>query len=177
MACRGFSMIEVLISVALLSVAVLGGVQLVATSVQAISAARSQNLSVILASARLEDLRGLTYEFDDLGVASTDLQTDLSATPRTLAGAGLATGGSIAASVAGYADHLDGRGHWVGAGNAVPSTAAYTRRWSIAPSVVAPDCLVLEVLVFPVAARPTGASGRDVPGAAHMVTLLARRQR
>lgn len=177
MACRGFSLIEVLIAVALLSVAVLGGVQLVAISMQAMAAARSQNLTVVLASARLEDLRGLTFEFDDLGIASTDLQTDLSITPRALAGGGLTPGGSIMSSVNGYVDHLDGRGRWVGRGPGVPPAAAYTRRWSIAPSVAAPDALVLEVLVFPVAGPQTSMTGLGVPGAARMLTLLSRRQR
>ena len=177
MAARGFSVIEVLIAVALLSVGVLGGVQLVAMSMQAMAAARSQNLTAVLASARLEDLRGLTFEFDDLGMASTDLQTDLSVTPRSSAGGGLTAGGSITASVDGYVDHLDGRGAWVRGGPAVPPDAAYTRRWSIAPSVAAPDSLVLEVLVYPVAGPRTGTEGRGVPGAAYMVTLMSRRQR
>ena len=177
MTSRGFSVLEVLIALALLSVAVLGGVQLVSVSIQAISAARAQNLSVALASTRLEDLRGLTFEFDDLGVPSTDLQTDLTITPHTSAGSGLAPGGSTTSSVNGYVDYLDGRGDWVGAGAGVPPAAAYVRRWSIAPSSVAPDTLVLEVLVFPVAARPGGGAAVGVPGASRMVTLLARRQR
>ena len=175
MTCRGFSLIEVLIALALLAVAVLGGVQLVTISMQAISTARVQNLSVVLASARLEDLRGLTFEFDDLGSPSPDLQTDLTTTPRTSSGSGLATGGSIASNVNGYVDHLDGQGNWVGTGAVAPPAAAYTRRWSISPSAVAPDSLVLEVLVLPVVAAP--GAGRGAPGAAHLVTLIARKQR
>ena len=172
MTSRGFSVLEVLIAVALLSVAVLGGVQLVVISVQAISAARAHNLAVVLASTRLEELRGLTFDFDDTGTPATDLQTDLSTTPHTTGGSGLSAGGSIASSVNGYVDHLDGRGNWVGAGPGLPPAAAYVRRWSIGPSVVAPDTLVIEVLVFPV-----GAAGDGAPGAARMVTFLSRRQR
>jgi prepilin-type N-terminal cleavage/methylation domain-containing protein len=175
MTSRGFSVIEVVIAVALLSMAVLGGLHLVSVSMRAISAARAHNLAVVLASARLEDLRGLTFEFDDAGLPATDLQTDVSITPRTAGGGGLTAGGSIAVSVNGYVDHLDGRGRWVGAGPAVPAAAAYVRRWAIAPSVVAPDTLVVEVLVSPVAGQPAGGIG--VPGSAHMVTLLSRKQR
>lgn len=177
MASRGFSVIEVLIALALLSVAVLGGVQLVVMAIEAMGAARSQSLSAVLASARLEDLRGLTFDFDELGVRSTDVQTDLSTTPRTLAGTGLATGGSITANVAGFVDHLDARGGWVGTGPDAPPTAAFTRRWSISPGLAVPDLLVVEVVVFRVATRPTAAAGRYLPGSAYMVTVFSRRQR
>jgi prepilin-type N-terminal cleavage/methylation domain-containing protein len=177
MTSRGFSLIEVIIAVALLSVAVLGGVQLVAVSIHSIAAARTQNLAVVLASARLEELRGLTFEFDGQGLPSTDVWSDLSVTPHTSGGGGLAAGGSVDSGVGGYVDYLDHRGDWVGAGAGVPPTAAYTRRWSVSPSAGAADALVIEVLVYPTAAHLAGATGRGVPGAAHFVTLLARRQR
>ena len=174
---RGFTLIEVLLAVALLSVAALGGVQLVAVAIQAVGAARTQTLAVILASARVEELRRLTFEFDDQGLHSTDLQTDLSTSPSSAGGPGLAPGGSVSANLNGYVDHLDHRGDWIGSGAAAPPGAAYVRRWSIAASITTPDVLVLEVAVLPVAAQLTGGSGAGVPGATHLVTQLARRQR
>src|SRR5918993_924275 len=107
MRTRGFSLIEVLIALALLCVAVLGVLQLVAIAVAATNAARIQSLTVALASARLEQLRALTFEFDDAGSPATDMTTDLSAATPGPSGNGLAPGGSIDSSVSGYVDHLD----------------------------------------------------------------------
>ena len=174
---RGFTLVEVLVAVALLSLAALGGVQLVAVSIRAIAAARTQTLSVVLASTRLEELRSLAFEFDDQGLPSTDLQTDLSTTPSAAGGPGLTPGGSVIANVGGYVDHLDHRGHRIGNGAVAPQGAAYVRRWAIAPSVTTPGVLVFEVAVLPVASQLTGGSGAGVPGATYLVTQLARRQR
>jgi prepilin-type N-terminal cleavage/methylation domain-containing protein len=174
---RGFSLIEVLVAVGLVCIAVLGGVQLVVAAMQAMSAARAQNLAVSLASARLEELRGLRFEFDDTGVPVTDLGTDLSTAVPTASGSGLAAGGSIQTSVTRYVDHLDRLGQWVGNSASPPPQAAYTRRWSLTPSAHAFDALVAEVAVFPTAASLTGGSASGVPGSARFVTLLARTQR
>lgn len=174
---RGFTLVEVLIAVALLSLAALGSVQLVAVSIQTVAAARTQTLAVLLASARLEELRGLTFEFDDQGLPSTDVQTDLSTTPAGAGGPGLSPGGSVTANIGGYVDHLDHQGGRIGSGPVPPHGAAYVRRWSIAPSANSPDVLVLEVAVLPVAAQLTGGSRFGVPGAAYLTTQLARRQR
>lgn len=174
---RGFTLVEVLLAITLLSLAALGGVQLVAVSIQSTAAARTQTLSVVLASVRLEELRSLTFEFDDQGLPSTDLQTDLSTLPPAAGGPGLAPGGSLTTSVSGYVDYLDHRGGRIGNGTVVPPGAAFVRRWSVAASVVAPGVLVLEVAVLPVAAQLTGGSGLGVPGDTYVVTQLARRQR
>ena len=174
---RGFTLVEVLIAIALLSLAALGGVQLVAVALRAVAAARTQTLSVVLTTARLEELRGLAFEFDDQGLPSTDLQTDLSTSPASTGGPGLTPGGSMSANVDGYVDHLDHRGDWIGNGAVPPARAVYVRRWSIAASLTTPDVLVIEVAVLPVGAHLTGGSGTGVPGATYLVTQLARRQR
>ena len=173
---RGFSLIEVLIALVLLSVAVLGVLQLVAVAVSATNAARLQSLTVALASARLEQLRALTFEFDELGSPSTDLTTDLSTATPGPAGNGLASGGSVETSVGGYVDHLDRLGAWIGNSTAPPLDAAYTRRWAVTVSPFAANVLVLDVAVFPVAGS-TGGAGPGAPGGTRLTTLIARRQR
>lgn len=177
MSREGFSLVEVLLALGLLCIAVLGSVQLVAAGIQAVHAARVQGHAVTLASSRLEELRGLVFEFDDLGAAVTDVSSDLSTTPRSGGGTGLLPGGSVTTSVAGFVDHLDEQGRWLGNGAAAPVAAAFTRRWSLAPSVLAPDTIVVQVAVLPRAAALTGGSGQGVPGAATVGTLLSRRQR
>ena len=176
MSSRGFSLLEVLIALVLLCVAVLGVLQLVAVAVSATNGARVQSLAVALASARLEQLRALTFEFDDLGSPATDLTTDLSTATPGPAGNGLASGGSIETSVSGYVDHLDRVGSWVGNSTAPPPDAAYTRRWAVTSSPVAANVLVLDVAVFAVAG-PTGGTAPGAPGSTRFTTLIARRQR
>jgi prepilin-type N-terminal cleavage/methylation domain-containing protein len=174
---RGFTLVEVLIAVALLSLAALGAVQLVVVSLQAVTAARTQTLSVALASARLEELRGLTFEFDGQGLRSSDVQADLSTIPAGAGGPGLSPGGSVTANIGGYVDHLDHQGGRIGGGPVAPPGAAYVRRWAVATSASHPDVLVLEVAVLPLAAALTGGAGAGLPGAAYLTTQLARRQR
>ena len=176
MRTRGFSLIEVLIALALLCVAVLGVLQLVALAVSATNVARVQGLTVALASARLEQLRALTFDFDELGSPATDVNTNLSSATPGPAGNGLTPGGSLDSSVSGYVDHLDHVGQWVGNGARPPADAAYTRRWAIAPSTPAANVLVVEVAVFPVAG-PAGGAAPGVPGSTRFATLIARRQR
>lgn len=176
MGTRGFSLIEVLIALVLLVVAVLGVLQLVALAVSATNSARVQSLTVTLASARLEQLRTLTFDFDDTGSATTDLSTNLSTATPVPGGSGLTPGGSLDTSVGGYVDHLDRVGQWVGNSTSAPADAMYTRRWAVTASSLAPSVLVLEVAVFPVAS-PVGNAARAAPGSTRVATLIGRRQR
>ena len=130
MNARGFTIIEVLVAVALLTIAVLAGVRLVAMAIAATARASIQNIAVIAASERLEDLRSLAYEYDDTGLAVTDGSTDLSSAARGGGGAGLTAGGSVDTDVSGYVDHLDRTGRWLGNSASPPAGAAFTRRWS-----------------------------------------------
>ena len=176
MGTRGFSLIEVLVALALLCVAVLGVLQLVALAISATNSARVQSLTVSLAASRLEQLRLLTFEYDDTGAAATDLSTNLSSATPAPGGNGLTPGGAIDSSIGGYVDHLDRVGQWAGNGTAAPASAAFTRRWAITPSSLAPNVLVLEVAVFPVASA-VGAAAPGAPGATRLTTLVGRRQR
>lgn len=174
---RGFTLIEVLVSLCVLCAAGLGGVQMLVIALQANATARAQTLTVSLAAARLEQLRGLTFDYDAAGQRVTDTAADLSRDPPAGGGTGLTSSGtdSLANNVPGFVDYLDAQGRWVGNGITPPPTAVFVRRWSIDPSGPASDLLILQVLVRPLAAA--GASGTVVRGAraeARFVTAVAR---
>lgn len=174
MASRGFTLVEVLVAMLVLCVAVLGGLQLVSTGFQAMNVARMQSICAALASARLEQLRSLRFAYDDNGVRVTDVTTNLATDPPGSSGGGLSASppDALSANVPGFVDFLDRSGHWIGQGTVPPPGAAFVRRWSIEPAGL--DLLVLQVLVSPLAGRPSGSDSLAVPGEARFTTALAR---
>jgi prepilin-type N-terminal cleavage/methylation domain-containing protein len=175
MQARGFTLIEVLIALGVLTVAALGAMQLVSMAIGMMAEARAQSLAAGMAAERLEQLRGLRLEFDAGGLRRTDLSTDLTIEPPGAGGAGLTPSGPAAldGDVPGYVDFLDGRGRWVGSGPPAPAGAVYVRRWSIEPLDPGGDLVALQVLVRPLMARGVGA-GRRAAGEVRFVTLRAR---
>jgi prepilin-type N-terminal cleavage/methylation domain-containing protein len=152
MLARGFTLLEVVIALSLVCVALLAVAPLFASSVEGMAAARRQTLSVLLASARLEQLRALTFVWDEEDRPITDVSTDLSMEHPRAGGSGLAPAGadSLRSSIAGFVDYLDGQGRWVGNDPSPPADAAFVRRWSIDRFGGSSDVLVLQVLVRPV---------------------------
>ena len=153
--CRGFTLIEVLVALALFVTIATGVAQLVAVATRAMRTAREQTMTVMLASAKMDQLRALewTYERSDVGDPVTersDQSTDLTTRVMGGGGPGLRTSpaDALASSAAGCADYLDDRGRWVGGGTTIPATAVFIRRWSIRPLGAASDrTLVIQVLV------------------------------
>ena len=172
---RGFTLMEVLVALALICVAALGGIQLVAVATGMMSRARVDSLATGLASSRMEQLRALRFEFDSTGVRVTDLATDISAQPAAPGGSGLAISGAAAldGNVPGAVDFLDRNGTWIGNGPSSPARTAFVRRWAIEATDAGGDLLVLQVLVRPVASGSAGGSQR-VAGEVRLVTLRAR---
>jgi prepilin-type N-terminal cleavage/methylation domain-containing protein len=149
---RGFSLIEVLVAMGLLMVVSLGVAQLFAASTQVNLKARAQTSTTALAEQKLEQIRSLTWGFDDqgLGLPVSDVTTNLSVYPPTKNGTGLnpSPATSIQENTIGYVDFLDGAGTWVGTGTTPPASAVYIRRWSIQPLPTNPNnTLVFQVLV------------------------------
>ena len=180
----GFSLVEVLISMAILTAVSLGVAQLFAVSTRANLVARGQTSTTALAEQKLEQLRALTWGFDveGQGLPVSDTTTDLSVDPPAATGGGLNPSpvDSLEANTPGYVDFLDANGAYVGSGLTPPGTAAFIRRWSIRPLPTNPNNpLVLQVLVTPVAnegSRIAGPGARQrMPGDALLVSVKTRK--
>ena len=124
-------------------------------STSAIRAAREQTTAVVLAAAKIDQLRSLawTYEPSAPGVAAvprSDRTTDVSHPDLSSGGAGLqaSSPAALVTNTTNYVDYLDGAGRWVGHDSDPPADAVYVRRWSVRPLPDAPErTLVLQVLV------------------------------
>jgi prepilin-type N-terminal cleavage/methylation domain-containing protein len=152
---RGFSLVEVLVAMGLLTAVSLGVAQLFALSTRANVIAKGATSTTAMAEQKLEQLRGLTWGFDlaGQGIPDSDTTTNLTVTPPTHDGSGLnpSPSDSLEQNTTGFVDFLDGSGNWVGTGSTPPGSAVYIRRWSIQPLPTNPNnTLVIQVLVTPV---------------------------
>jgi prepilin-type N-terminal cleavage/methylation domain-containing protein len=181
---RGFSLVEVLVAMGLLTAVSLGVAQLFALSTRANVIAKGQTSTTAMAEQKLEQLRGLTWGFDlqGQGLPVSDTTTNLTVTPPTHDGSGLnpSPSDSLEQNTDGFVDFLDGGGQWVGTGNTPPANAVYIRRWSIQPLPTNPNnTLVIQVLVTPVTseqARVASAYTRTrMAGDALLVTVRTRK--
>jgi prepilin-type N-terminal cleavage/methylation domain-containing protein len=130
---NGFSLLEVLVATTILTVAVTSLAQVIAVATRANATARMSALAALLAAQKLEQLRTLMWSFDAAGASTGEI----------------VAGGALDRDVYGYVDRLDAGGRTV----LDASTAAFVRRWSIAPLPAHPDTLVLQVLVSSAAGR------------------------
>jgi prepilin-type N-terminal cleavage/methylation domain-containing protein len=172
---NGFTLIEVLVALAVLCVAALGGIQLVAMATQLTSRAGALSVTTALAASRMEQLRGLQFTFDSTGLRLTDVTTDLAVDPPGPGGPGLTPsgGGSLDANTPGYVDFADAQGTPLGGGGAPPPGAVFVRRWSVEPVGASSDLLLLQVLVRPLADGTPGPGQRGAREV-RLVTMLAR---
>ena len=158
----GFSLVEVLVSVTLLSLVSLGVAQLFAVATQANTNSKGQTSTALLAVQKMEQLRSLTWGFDvsssALGLPASDTTTDLSLPDPAAGGAGLnpSPGNALTTNVPGYVDYLDQHGAWIGNGTQPPANARYIRRWSITPLPTNPN----NTLVFQVRVTSTAQEAR-----------------
>jgi prepilin-type N-terminal cleavage/methylation domain-containing protein len=149
---RGFSLVEVVVSMALLTTVSLGVAQLFAASTNANRVARTRTSTTAMAEQKMEQLRSLSWGFDleGQGLPVTDTTTNLAVYPHQDNGTGLnpSPSDTLLQNTAGFVDYLDANGVWVGTGaNATPG-AVYIRRWAIVPLPTNPNnTLVLQVLV------------------------------
>ena len=104
---RGFSLIEVLVSVGILALASLSVAQLFTVATSANFASKSQTSTALLAVQKMEQLKALTWGFDqsssNLGLPVSDTATDLSQPAPAGGGQGLnpSPAGTLDANVAG----------------------------------------------------------------------------
>src|SRR5918994_722865 len=128
---KGFSLVETLIATTIMTVALAALAQLFALSTRNNQSARSTTFAAVLAQQKMEQLRGLTWGFDTLGLPITDLQSDIANVPATSdEGTGLSPspGDSLRKNYVGYCDFLDAYGQSLGPGTAPPEGTMYIRR-------------------------------------------------
>jgi prepilin-type N-terminal cleavage/methylation domain-containing protein len=181
---RGFSLIEVMISMGLLTVVSLSVAQLFAISTRTNQLARGLTSTMSLAEQKLEQLRALSWGFttDGSGLPLSDTTTNLAVTPANATGAGLNPSPSDALdrNTTGLVDYLDADGVWLGTGTTPPTGTVYIRRWSVTPLPTNPNnTLILQVFCSPLAVeimRGTSTDARErLPGEAWLVSVRTRK--
>jgi type II secretory pathway pseudopilin PulG len=178
----GFSFVEVLVAMGILAFATLSVAQLFTVATNANFSAKSQTSTTMLAIAKMEQLKALTWGFDqsssNLGLPISDTVTDLSQPQPTGGGRGLnpSPDGTLDTDVQGYVDYLDVNGVWVG-NSGSPADTFYIRRWAITPLPTNPN----NTLVFEVHVTTIRQSGLNQPGQArwgqdaHLVCVKTRK--
>jgi prepilin-type N-terminal cleavage/methylation domain-containing protein len=181
---RGFSLIETLVATTIMSVALASLAQLFLISTKANQSARITTNASVLAQQKMEQLRGLTWGFDIIGLPLSDTTSDLTVVPeQPQGGPGLTPSpdGSLRNNFDGYCDFLDGRGQSLGGGSVAPVNTVYVRRWSVEPLPTNPNnTLILQVMVTRWRARgvadieDTG-GGRRLPDEARVISVKTRK--
>jgi prepilin-type N-terminal cleavage/methylation domain-containing protein len=149
---RGFTIVEVLIAMLLLAITSLGVAGLFGMTSRATHAARNQTSTAVLASQKMEQLRALTWGFDNSGqyLPVSDTTTNLALMPPDNTGEGLnpSPDSSLDQNTSGYVDYLNARGQYIGTGATPPAETMFIRRWRIQPLPTNPNnTLVIQVLV------------------------------
>lgn len=148
----GFSLIEVLVATAIVTVGVASLAQLFVAAARTNRLAQTTSTTVLLAEQRMEQLRS---------------ETGASASPP----------GALSVDTPGYVDYLDTRGVSLGTGSVtLPAGTAYICRWSIEPLPGSPaNAIVLQVLVIPWSSRDRGGHSRGTraPAEARLVSVKA----
>ena len=169
---KGFTLVEVLVAMALLAVAAAGMAGLATVSRRAAADARSDDVAARAAASKLAALRGLAFAVDvDTGTTVTDSSTNLTIDPPSAGGPGLSLSptGTLTTSTGGYVDYVTSAGAYAGTGLTPPRTAAFVRRWSVS-AAGAIGAAGATTLVLQVAVSRIGASAPDV----RVLSLLAR---
>jgi prepilin-type N-terminal cleavage/methylation domain-containing protein len=179
---RGFSLVEVLAATTILTVAIVALAELFTISIRANDGAKTTTIAAVLAQQKMEQLRGLAWAFDALGLPLTDTTTDTSVVPeRPAGGRGLSPSPSdaLAHNTEGYCDFVDGSGRLLGGGTTPPEGALYIRRWSIEPLPTNPNnTIILQVLVTRWRGRGAAdTAGRVIrlPGEARLASARTRK--
>jgi prepilin-type N-terminal cleavage/methylation domain-containing protein len=156
----GFSLVETLVAVALLATAIASSAHLFAMATRSNLAAQRSTFAATLAAEKMEQLKGLAWGFDEIGLPINDYTSNTAVDPPTPnGGTGLSQSPSdaLSANVDGYVDYLDRFGNSLGGGTNIPAGTLYVRRWSIEPLPTNPNnTLIFQVLVFNIGDREEG---------------------
>jgi type II secretory pathway pseudopilin PulG len=166
---RGFSLLEAIIASGLLAVSLAALGQMFAVSVANNRSAQAASYATVLAQQKMEQLRGLTWGFDTLGLPVSDTTSDTTApveTPTGGTGLSPSPAGTLTSSTDGWVDYVDRSGNALGGGTALPPGTVYIRRWAVEPLPSNPtDTVVIRVFV-------TARVGR---GDARLISLKTRK--
>ena len=180
----GFSLTETLIATMLLATALVSTAQLMVIASRANMAAQKSTFSATLAQEKMEQLRGLAWGYDELGLPINDYTTNLAIDPPDPDnGFGLSPSpdNALSANVGGYVDYLDRFGNTIGGGPTPLDDTVYVRRWSVEPLPTNPNnTLILQVLVFSLRDRVNDGEGvvlDRVPDEARLVSVKTRKSR
>ena len=147
----GFSILEVLVATTVLTVALVALAQLFTISTRANASAKNTTYASVLAGQKMEQLRGLTWGFDPLGLPQTDTTTNVAVVPESpVGGKGLSPSptGALGQNTEGYCDFIDKNGVSLGGCSTPNPSAYYLRRWAVEPLPTNPNnTIVLQVLV------------------------------
>ena len=155
----GFTLLEVVIALGLMVTVSIGVAHLFALAVRSGAAAREQTASTILAAAKLEQLRSLTWSYDATSttpVPRSDSTANLSLDIPDDSGTGLmpSPSNTLSTNTPPFVDYLDEQGRWIGNGSTPPREAMFVRRWAVQPLPESPArTLVLSVRVTTIAAE------------------------
>ena len=147
---RGFSLVEVVVAMAVMSTAAMAIAQLAIMSVRVNRIARSTTVATVLAVQKMEQLQAAAW-------------AELAASPAEV----------LDWNTDGYCDFLDGNGRTLAAGTSPPGGAVFVRRWALSP-IAAGDALVIQVAVTPVHGAGGAVVGRG-PEEARFVGIKRRR--
>ena len=154
MPVKGFSLVEVLVAMALVASTAIGLAELFVVSSQVTHAARISSVATLAAESKMAELRARPWAYAGGTVLSDD---GLAVSPST----------ALTVSAAGFVDYVDVSGQPTAQGLQPSSSSVYVRRWSIQPLPAdSANTLVLQVVVAPVT-RP---QSREV----HLVSILGR---
>lgn len=177
----GFSLVETLVATALLATAIVSSAHLFTIATTSNLSAQRSTFAATLAQEKVEQLRGLAWGFDEIGLPINDYSSDTAVEPpQPDGGTGLSQSpdNSLAANVAGYVDYLDRFGNSLGGGAAVADGTTYVRRWSVEPLPTNPNnTLILQVLVFSVGDRTNDGSGAAIDRVRDEVRLITVKTR
>jgi type II secretory pathway pseudopilin PulG len=180
----GFSLIETLVSAAILMTVSLGVAQMFIYAANETRAGKTETSTTTLAEQKMEQLRSLTWGFDTegLGLPVSDSTTNLAKDPPDATGTGLnpSPAGVMESNTVNFVDFLDINGQYLGSGTAAPDNTVYIRRWSIEPLPTNPNnTLVLQVFVTTkeqeLRRGPTTNKRRKLLGDAWLVSVKTRK--
>jgi prepilin-type N-terminal cleavage/methylation domain-containing protein len=177
----GFSLLEVMVATSLLATALVALAQMFAISTRSNIGSRNSTYAAVLAQQKMEELKSLSWGFDQNGLPISDIATDTTQTPEPpVGGTGLSPSPStsLQENTSGWVDYIDSYGNKLGTGDHAPVNAIYQRRWSVSPLPTNPNnTLVIQVLVSRVKDRGVADQGsvNRLPEEARMITVKTRK--